>query len=194
MRRLAALTAAAFFVLARAALAAEPAKEGMPQLDFGNPLTVAQVVWGALIFYVLYLLLSRWALPQVSDVLELRAATITSDLEAARRTKESADDAVAEMTEATRKAHASAQAEISTAVAAAKDAAAQQAASQNAILDAQLAEAEKRISAARESAVGALHEVAAETATAVVTRLTGFAPDRDRVDAAVGSALSARAA
>ena len=27
--------------------------EGMPQLDFGNPLTTAQVVWGAVIFAAL---------------------------------------------------------------------------------------------------------------------------------------------
>ena len=33
--------------------------EGMPQLDFGNPLTISQVVWGAIIFIVLYVLLSR---------------------------------------------------------------------------------------------------------------------------------------
>ena len=31
--------------------------EGMPQLDFANPLTTSQVVWGALIFIVLYILL-----------------------------------------------------------------------------------------------------------------------------------------
>ena len=44
----------------------------MPQLDFANPLTIAQIVWLAIIFFTLYLLLSRWALPQVAEVLEVR--------------------------------------------------------------------------------------------------------------------------
>ena len=39
----------------------------MPQLDFANPLTTSQVVWGAIIFVVLYILLSRIALPKVGD-------------------------------------------------------------------------------------------------------------------------------
>ena len=37
----------------------------MPQLDFANPLTTSQVVWGAIIFVVLYVLLSRIGLPKV---------------------------------------------------------------------------------------------------------------------------------
>ncbi len=35
--------------------------QGMPQLDFANPLTLTQVGWGAVIFIVLYVLLSRFA-------------------------------------------------------------------------------------------------------------------------------------
>ena len=34
----------------------------MPQLDFTTPLTTSQVVWGAIIFVVLYILLSPDAL------------------------------------------------------------------------------------------------------------------------------------
>ena len=34
----------------QSAMAAGPEKEGMPQLNFANPLTISQVVWGALIF------------------------------------------------------------------------------------------------------------------------------------------------
>ena len=61
---------AAGWVLARplAAMAA-----GMPQLDFSSPLTISQVVWGAIIFGVLYLMLSRAALPRVASVLHERA-------------------------------------------------------------------------------------------------------------------------
>jgi F-type H+-transporting ATPase subunit b len=180
---------------ASAALAAAPAGEkkgGMPQLDFANPLTTSQVVWLAIIFVVLYLLLSRWALPQVGAVLEMRASRIQADLQAAHAAKASADAAVSELTAATREAQATAQAEINTAVTAANAAAAAQAATLNARLEKQLAEAEQRIAAARASAMGALRNVATDTASAVVTRLVGTAPAAGAVEQAVDAALAAR--
>ncbi|MBN8891500.1 MAG: hypothetical protein BGP12_19890 [Rhodospirillales bacterium 70-18] len=186
-----ATTGLAFTLLSSAAFAAEK-KEGMPQLDFANPLTISQVVWLALIFIALYLLLSRWALPQVGAVLEMRAARIGEDLDVARTAKAGADKAVAELTAATRTAQASAQAEIAGAVAKAKQEAAAEAATLNARLDESLAAAEQRIGAARTAALGALRQVATDTATAVVARLTGAAPDAAAVDRAVGASLAAR--
>ncbi len=191
MRPIGLLTAAALSFLTSVALAAE-GKEGMPQLDFKNVLLKSQVVWLVIIFVVLYILLSRWALPKVGAVLEKRAATIAGDLDAARQAKGSADAAVAELTAKTREAHAGAQAEIAGAVDAAKAAAAAQTATLTARLDAQLAEAEGRINAARTAAMGALRQVASDTAGVVVSRLTGVAANAAAVDAAVGSALSAR--
>lgn len=180
-------------VLASAADAAEK-KGGMPQLDFANPLTIAQVVWAALILIVMYLLLSRWALPQVGAVLEMRANRIRADLEAAQAAKGAADAAVAEVIEATRQAQATASAEINAAVATAKEAAAAQSAVLNARLETQLADAERRITAARGAAMGALRSVATETAAAVVTRLVGDAPAGGAVERAVDAALAARRA
>lgn len=195
--RLGLASAAAFATMSlfSAAWAAAPAAEkkgGMPQLDFANPLTISQVVWLAIIFVVLYLLLSRWALPLVEAVLEQRAARIRGDLEAAQAAKSAADTAVAELTAATRTAQATAQAEIAGAVAAATQAAAAQSATLNARLDKQLAEAEQRIGAARAAAMGALRSVATDTAAAVVTRLVGSAPAAGTVEAAVDAALAAR--
>ena len=54
--------------------------DGLPQLDFGNKLTTYQVVWGALIFVILYVLASRTALPKVEAVLEERARRIETYL------------------------------------------------------------------------------------------------------------------
>ncbi len=172
--------------------AAAPQKEGMPQLDFANPLTVSQVVWGAIIFALLYVLLARWALPKVGTVVEARAASIAGDLEAARHAKAEADHAVAEVTAATRQARADAQTAIAAATQQAKADAAVQSAEMNQRLDAQLAEAEGRIGEARVAAMGALRQVAGEAATAVVTRLTGKAPDTEAVDRAVGGLVAAR--
>jgi F-type H+-transporting ATPase subunit b len=182
------LSAAAAFTLA----AAPAYAEGMPQLDFGSPLMLAQIVWLAIIFLGLYLLLSRWALPQVASVLAKRADVIAADLEAARRAKEAADAAVAELTRATREARLRAQSEVNDAVATAKASAEVQAAELNARLDQQIAEAEQRIAAARTTALGALEQVAVETAGQVVARLIGAPADPALVPEAVAAALAAR--
>jgi F-type H+-transporting ATPase subunit b len=165
----------------------------MPQLDFHNPLTIAQVVWMALIFGGLYLLLARWALPQVASVVEARAHRIAADLDSARKAKEQADAAMAEIGEANRQANAEARAAIAQAVGQAKAEAAEQARIATEKLDAQLAQAEQSIAAARTAAMGALRQVATETAEMVVTRLTGHPAGAGAVDAAVGSLMGAHA-
>lgn len=164
----------------------------MPQLDFANPLTISQVVWMFLIFAALYTALRFWALPQVGGVIEMRAARIASDLESARVAKEQADQSAAEVAESSRAASAEAQAAISRAVAEAKAEAEARSRVDGEALDKQLAEAEQRIGQARSAAMGALRQVASETAVSVVARLTGHEPDRARVDAAVGDLIGAR--
>ncbi len=181
------LSAAALPMLPAAAMA-----EGMPQLDFSTPLTLSQVVWGAIIFVVLYILLSRTGLPMVASVLEERATKISKDLDEARLAKFSADAGMAEADQATAKARAESQAAISAALDDAKQAAAVQAEVLNARLEKQLQDAETQIARARTSAMSALRQVATETAATVVTRLTGTAPDAGRLDGAIGSALAAR--
>jgi len=177
------------------AFAAEKVEKILPpQIDFANPLTKSQVVWLGIIFFALYLLLARWALPQVGEVLAARSARIGADLDAARAAKASADEAVAELTAATRHAQAEALAEVTGAVDAAKAQAAVQAVIANTRLEKQLADAEARINAARVASVGALNDVALSATADVVTRLAGFTPDASLVEHAVGRALAARAA
>lgn len=188
MSRLALLT----LPLAVPALAAETAEKGMPQLAFGNPLTISQVVWMLVIFGGLYLVLSRWALPQVGEVLEQRAKRISDDLSAAQQAKATADAAVVELTEATRLARTEAQSAIAKATAEAQAATAAQSEAVNARLNEQLAAAETRIADAQRAAMGALRQVATETTGALVARLTGASPDPEAVERAVGTALTAR--
>jgi F-type H+-transporting ATPase subunit b len=166
--------------------------EGMPQLDFGNPLTTSQVVWGAIIFAVLYIVLSRVALPRVAEVLEERAQHIAADLETARASKTRADAAANEVAEATARARAEAQAAINAALDAAKQAGAVRIAALNERLEKQLQDAEAQISAARAAAMSALREVATETAATVIGRLTGAPADQQRLSGAVTAALAAR--
>jgi F-type H+-transporting ATPase subunit b len=166
--------------------------EGMPQLDFANPLTTSQVVWGAIIFALLYWLLSRVGLPKVGEVIEERARHIAADLDAARASKASADTAAKEVADATARARAEAQASINAALDAAKGEAAARIVALNERLEKQLQDAEAQINAARTSAMRALREVATDTAATVIGRLTGAPPDPQRLDGAVGAALAAR--
>jgi F-type H+-transporting ATPase subunit b len=166
--------------------------DGLPQLDFPNPLTTSQLVWGAVIFVVIYILASRFALPQVASVLEERANNIARDLENAQQAKQKSDAAAVEVAQATAKARAEAQAAINAALDQAKVAAARQTETLNERLEKQLQEAESRIAAARTSAMGALRQVATETASTVIARLTGAVPEQARLDGAIARALSAR--
>jgi F-type H+-transporting ATPase subunit b len=168
------------------------ARDTMPQLQFSNPLLLSQVVWGALIFLVFYLAVSRWGLPRVGAILENRERTIGGDLEQARLSKQSADRAVAELTEARRLAYVESQAAIAAATQKAKEAAALRAAEVNARLDKQLADAESQIAAARNAALGALREVAGDTTAAIVSRLTGRGAGSADVAQAVDEALGRR--
>ena len=149
----------------------------MPQLDFANPLTTSQVVWGAIIFAVLYIVLSRSPLPKVGAVIEERARHIASDLETAQAAKARPDEAAKQVAEATARARAEAQAAINAALDAAKQEAAARIAALNERLEKQLHEAEAQIDAARGAALRALREVATETAATVIGRLTGAPPD-----------------
>jgi F-type H+-transporting ATPase subunit b len=166
--------------------------EGMPQLDFANPLTTSQVVWGAIIFAVLYALLARIGLPKVAEVLEQRARHIAADLEAAQASKTRSDAAATEVADATARARAEAQAAINAALEVAKQEASVRTATLNERLEQQLREAEAQIHAARAAALRALREVATETAATVIDRLTGAPPDQGRLDGAIGAALAAR--
>lgn len=166
--------------------------EGMPQLNFNNPLTLDQVGWGAVIFVLLFLLCWKWALPKVDSVLELRASTIAADLDTARSAKAEADSAITEMDTAIVRARGEAQAAINAAVEKAKQEAAARSAVLNERLDAQLQEAEQRIAAAQTAAMRALRVVATDAAGTLIARLTGSAPDQRRVEAAVSGALAAR--
>ena len=162
----------------------------MPQLDFANPLTIFQVAWMAAIFLVLYVALSRWALPQVANVIEDRGARIAADLEVARESKLRADLAVTELTSATKRAHAEAQAAIAEAIAGARAEALAEARAANSSLEDRLADAERQIDAARAVAVGALRDIAADTAATIVGRLTGVAADAGLLGSAVDRAIA----
>lgn len=164
---------------------------GMPQLRFDDPMMLAQVIWLLIIFGALYFIVSNYGLPRVASVLEERRQRIDGDLEAAQAAKHDADRALAEHQAATAKARGEAQASIAAAAQQAQHEAAQRAEALNARLNAQIEAAEANIHAARDSAMGALRQVATETTDALLGRLIGNV-DRGAVERAVDRELAAR--
>lgn len=164
---------------------------GMPQLNFANPLTIAQVVWFFILFGGFVMIATLFLLPPVQAVLEDRRARIAADLDAARDARAQAEAAEAGHRDSTARARAEAQASVAAAVKAAQGEAQGRAETLAATLNARIEEAETRIGRARDAAMGALREAATDATEAVVKRLSGL-DDRAAVVAAVDRQLAAR--
>ncbi|WP_291729441.1 F0F1 ATP synthase subunit B' [Leisingera sp. F5] len=165
-----------------AADAAHGSAPGMPQLDFstfGN-----QIFWLAVALVVIYLILSRVALPRIAAVLAERQGTITNDLAAAEDLKAKAVEAENAYNKALADARAEAQriaAETRAEIQAGLDEAIAKADEQ---ISAKAAESEKAIAEIKAGALESVKAVATDTADALVTALGGSA-DADAIAAAV---------
>lgn len=166
--------------------AAEAAPPGMPQLDFST--FPNQIFWLVVTLVVIYLVLSRIALPRIAAVLAERQGTITNDIAAAEELKQRAAEAEAAYDKALADARAEAgriaaeakadmQAEVAEAVKKA-----------DAEIAARTAESEVRIDEIRAGAVEAIREVSKDTAKEVVAAL-GVDADEAAINAAVETRL-----
>src|SRR5438876_12254083 len=75
--------------------------KGFPPFDAHT--FASQLLWLALVFVALYLLMSRIALPRIGSILEQRRRHIDGDLAQAADLKESSDAAIAAYEKADRK-------------------------------------------------------------------------------------------
>lgn len=159
---------------------------GMPQLCtdwMGN-----QVAWLVVSLIVIYLILSRIALPRIGAVLAERSGTITNDIAAAEELKQKAVEAEAAYEQALTDARV-----LATAIVAEAKAEIQ------ADLDVELAKADKQIAAKaseseaaiaeiRDGAIKSVTEVAKDTAKELISALGGTA-DAKTINAAVSARL-----
>ncbi len=166
---------------------APAAAEGLPQLNAA--MFAPQVIWLAISFTVLYLLMSRVALPKVSQVLDDRQRKIDENLRKAESLKAEAESAA----RAYEKALADARDEAQTVLRKAqeelmKDAGVRQAELTARLTD-EIAGAEARIAAAKEAAMGDVRDMAVEVAAAAAERLLGDPLDDKTVGAAVDDVM-----
>jgi len=158
----------------------------MPQL---NPLDWApQLIWLAITFSILYLLMKWVALPRIGSVIEMRRQHIARDLETAERLRRETQEAIAAYEQALAEAKSRAHAIADEARNKMKDEVAAERAGLERELAAKAAEAEARIHAAKASALKDVNAVAAETASAIVQRLIGVAPAKTELTSAVEAA------
>ena len=164
----------------------------MPQLDYHT--FVPQLVWLAISFVVLYILMSTLALPKVRAAIEGRRRRLDDDLGRAAALKEEAAAALDAYQKTLAAARAAAQETLrQTGEKLAAEAAERQ--RQLAVtLAEQIAAAEARIAAGKEQALGEIRGIAAEVGGAVVEKLIGAAPSSTAMTSAVGRALNGRAA
>lgn len=156
-------------------------KEAFPPFDsttFGS-----QILWLALMFGVLYLLMKRVALPRIGEILEVRRDRIEGDLAEADRLRQKTDQAIsayeAALAEARKKAHGIAE-ETRAGLKREMDTSRAKVESQ---LSERMATAEASIQATKADALTNVDDIAAQTAVAIVSAISGKVGIKDARDA-----------
>jgi F-type H+-transporting ATPase subunit b len=170
--------------LAVALAATAEKKSGLPQLNVND--FAPQLIWLALTFMLLYLILSRVALPRIGEVIEERKDRIQRDLDAAERLKQETEKALKAYEQALADARGKAGVMARDNRAALVAETDKERAKVQAEMAAKLAEAETRIAATKAKALASVNEIAAGTASAVVGRLLGQDATPDEVAKALG--------
>jgi F-type H+-transporting ATPase subunit b len=155
----------------------------MPQ--FNPEWYVSQIFWLIVTFVVLYLLMSRIALPRVAQILQERREKVSDDLAKAERLKSEAQEIYDSYESSLREAREQAQKVMREAREEIDQDHAKRHAEYTRELNQQIADAEGRIEAAKQEALQSLQSVAAEIAQAATGKLVGAQVEKERAEAAV---------
>ncbi len=170
--------------------AAQAAEGGMPQLNFHD--FAPQVVWLVIAFVVLYLVMSRAAIPAISGTLEKRQAKIQGDLDAAEKANEETRALVTayekrlsdDREEARRLQRERTEADSAAATAKLVELGQR--------LGARIDEAEKRIAGQRAAVLEGIEDMAHDVAAEVYGKPAGQPADRAALSAKIAAAKGAR--
>ena len=149
----------------------------------------SQLVWLAISFGVLYLLIARVAIPRIGGIMTARSDHVAGNLAEANTYKDQSDAALA----AYEKSLADARGRAQTLANETRDKLnAESEKNRRALegeLNAKLAKAEETIAGTKNAAMANVHGIAVETAAAIVERLVGTRPAGPSVEAAVADVL-----
>ncbi len=167
-----------------------PASEhgkGFP--PFQKEFFASQLIWLAIFFIALYVLMGRVAIPRIGGILAARRQRIADDIATAGRLKDQSDAALAAYEKALADAHQRGQAVVQET----RDRLNAEAEDARKRLEAELndkiAAAEKQIAATKAAAMANVRGIAVETASAIVERLTGTVPTGSAVESAIADVL-----
>jgi F-type H+-transporting ATPase subunit b len=174
-------------LVASGTVLAKEGSGGMPQLDYH--LFAPQLVWLAIAFVALYLVMSRLAVPAIADTLAKRQAKIQGDLDAAEKANEATralvvayEKRLADAREEARRVTRE-RGEADGAVATARF---------NELHDRlakQIEEAEKRIAAQRDDVMAGLEHMARDIGQEVYAKLAGQPADTGALAGKVTAAI-----
>lgn len=156
---------------------------GLPQFEFEY--WGGQIVWLFLIFAVLYILLATVFVPRFRKIVDERAKTIASAVDEARSVQAEADAQARAAQAEIEEARARARGVAADAKAKASAELAKGQAAEDERLAGELAAAESRIREMRDTAMGNVRTIAADTASAMIEKLTGRAAQAGEIDAAL---------
>jgi F-type H+-transporting ATPase subunit b len=175
--------------MATSAHTTAPGGPKAPFPPFNPEYFASQIVWFAIFFVALYLIIARLAIPQIGGIMAARSKRVADDLAEANRLKAESDAALAAYEKSLADARSRAQA-LANETRDKLNAEAEQARKVlEGQLNARLAEADKTIAATKTAAMSNIETVATDTAIAIVERLIGTAPAANVAKAAVAETL-----
>jgi F-type H+-transporting ATPase subunit b len=163
--------------------AAEGGHGGFPPMDAHT--FPSQIFWLVIFFALLYLLMSKVALPKMAAVLDKRHKAIEGDLAKASALKHETEAAIQHYEKSLADARANAQGIATETRSKIADEIETERSALEKTLSSKLAEADSRISATKAKAMQDVHEVAAETAAEIVSELTGHKVSKEHAAKAI---------
>ena len=169
------------FLFSLEAFAAESG--GMPQL---NPeFWISQIFWLTLTFGILYIILSKFILPKISDNLESRKSQILENIEAAEKQRENSEEKLKEYEEIISKSKLEAKNIFNLA----REKTLKDIGSKKEVLDKQIddeiGKAENEIKELQNSAAEKINKIAIDTSSELIQKLIGAEVNNSSISAIV---------
>ena len=161
----------------------------MPQIAQIGEIYASQLLWLAIFFGAIFVVIGLGMLPKIQSTVDARDATIAADLDVARGAREAADALEEGYRAEMDKSRAEAARLAAEAKASAAKATEQSVAAADAVIVTRVDAAIASIGAAKAKAMGEIEAVATEATQGLVARIAGLTVDADTARAAVAREL-----